>query len=63
MNKAIVLAVDVKSHVSAAADMTRELSRDSGDKVIVVHVQLPAVPAPHPRTWMARTFASAHGPG
>ena len=38
MNKAIVLAVDVKSHVSAAADMTRELSRDSGDKVIVVHV-------------------------
>jgi nucleotide-binding universal stress UspA family protein len=38
MNKTIVLAVDAKSHVSAAADMTRELSRDSGDKVIVVHV-------------------------
>lgn len=38
MNKTIVLAVDTKSHVSAAADMTRELSRDSGDKVIVVHV-------------------------
>jgi nucleotide-binding universal stress UspA family protein len=38
MNKTIVLAVDAKSHVSAAADMTRELSQDSGDKVIVVHV-------------------------
>jgi nucleotide-binding universal stress UspA family protein len=38
MNKTIVLAVDAKNHVSAAADMTRELSRDSGDKVIVVHV-------------------------
>jgi nucleotide-binding universal stress UspA family protein len=38
MNKTIVLAVDTKSHVSAAADMTRELSQDSGDKVIVVHV-------------------------
>jgi hypothetical protein len=38
MNKTIVLAVDAKRHVSAAADMTRELSRDSGDKVIVVHV-------------------------
>ena len=38
MNKTIVLAVDAKSHVSAAADMTRELSRDSGDKVIVIHV-------------------------
>jgi nucleotide-binding universal stress UspA family protein len=38
MNKTIVLAVDTKSHVSAAANMTRELSRDSGDKVIVVHV-------------------------
>jgi nucleotide-binding universal stress UspA family protein len=38
MNKTIVLAVDAKSHVSAAADMTRELSRDSGDRVIVLHV-------------------------
>jgi nucleotide-binding universal stress UspA family protein len=38
MNKTIVLAVDAKSHASAAADMTRELSQDSGDKVIVVHV-------------------------
>jgi nucleotide-binding universal stress UspA family protein len=38
MNKTIVLAVDAKSHVSAAAAMTRELSRDSGDRVIVVHV-------------------------
>jgi nucleotide-binding universal stress UspA family protein len=38
MNKAIVLAVDAKSHGSAAAHMARELCRDSGDKVIVVHV-------------------------
>jgi nucleotide-binding universal stress UspA family protein len=38
MNKTIVLAVDAKRHVSAAADMTRELSRDSGDRVIVLHV-------------------------
>ncbi len=38
MNKTIVLAVDAKSHASAAAHMTRELSQDSGDKVIVVHV-------------------------
>jgi nucleotide-binding universal stress UspA family protein len=38
MNKTIVLAVDAKSHVSDAANMTRELSQDSGDKVIVVHV-------------------------
>jgi len=38
MNKAIVLAVDAKSHISAAAHMTRELCRDSGDKVIVLHV-------------------------
>jgi nucleotide-binding universal stress UspA family protein len=38
MNKAIVLAVDAKAHVSAAPDMARELSRDSGDKVIVLHV-------------------------
>jgi nucleotide-binding universal stress UspA family protein len=43
MNKTIVLAVDAKKHVSAAADMTRELSRDSGDKVIVVHVHEIAV--------------------
>jgi nucleotide-binding universal stress UspA family protein len=38
MNKTIVLAVDAKSHVSAAAGMTRELSQDSGDRVIVLHV-------------------------
>ena len=38
MKKTIVLAVDTGSHVSAAADMTRELCRDSGDKVIVLHV-------------------------
>ena len=44
MNKNIVLAVhaaaadDPAAHVSAAAVMTRELSRDSGDRVIVLHV-------------------------
>jgi len=43
MSKNIVLAVDAASgdparHVSAAADMTRDLSRDSGDHVIVLHI-------------------------
>jgi nucleotide-binding universal stress UspA family protein len=38
MNKAIVLAVDANGHVPAAADMTAALCRDSGDKVIVLHV-------------------------
>ena len=43
MSKNMLLAVDAASgdpawHVSAAADMTRELSRDSGDHVIVLHV-------------------------
>ena len=43
MNKNIVLAVDAASHdpvrhVVAAAEMTRDLSRDSGDHVIVLHV-------------------------
>ena len=38
MNKTIVLAVDAAQHVSAAAEITRELSRDSGDQVIVLHV-------------------------
>jgi nucleotide-binding universal stress UspA family protein len=43
MSKNIVLAVDAASHdpashVRAAADMTRDLSRDSGDHVIVLHV-------------------------
>jgi nucleotide-binding universal stress UspA family protein len=43
MSKNILLAVDAASHdparhVSAAADMTRDLSRDSGDHVIVLHV-------------------------
>jgi nucleotide-binding universal stress UspA family protein len=38
MKKTIVLAVDTSSHVSAAAEMTRELCRDSGDNVIVLHV-------------------------
>jgi len=31
MKKAVLLAVDTTSHVSAAAEMTRELCRDSGD--------------------------------
>ena len=43
MSKNILLAVDAASHdparhVVAAADMTRDLSRDSGDHVIVLHV-------------------------
>jgi len=43
MSKNIVLAVDAASHdpvrhVAAAAEMTRDLSRDSGDHVIVLHV-------------------------
>lgn len=38
MSKTIVLAVDTSRHVSAAAEMTRELCRDSGDHVIVLHV-------------------------
>ena len=43
MSKNILLAVDAASHdparhVLAAAGMTRDLSRDSGDHVIVLHV-------------------------
>ena len=43
MSKTILLAVDAarhvpESHVAAAVAMTRELSRDTGDQVIVVHV-------------------------
>jgi nucleotide-binding universal stress UspA family protein len=43
MSKNILLAVDAASHdpvrhVTAAAEMTRDLSRDSGDHVIVLHV-------------------------
>ena len=43
MSKNILLAVDAASgdparHVSAAAAMTRELGRDTGDHVIVLHV-------------------------
>lgn len=43
MSKNILLAVDAAAHdparnVLAAADMTRELARDSGDHVIVLHV-------------------------
>ncbi len=38
MSKTILLAVDAARHVQAAADMTRELSRDSGDQVVVLHV-------------------------
>jgi nucleotide-binding universal stress UspA family protein len=43
MNRNILLAVDAAApdplrHVRAAADMTCELGRDSGDHVIVLHV-------------------------
>lgn len=38
MLKTILLAVDTSSHVLAAAEMTRDLCRDSGDKVIALHV-------------------------
>ena len=43
MSKNIVLAVDATSHdparhVAAAVEMARDLSRDSGDHVIVLHV-------------------------
>jgi nucleotide-binding universal stress UspA family protein len=43
MSKNILLAVDAAAHdpvrhVAAAADMTRELSHDVGDQVIVLHV-------------------------
>jgi nucleotide-binding universal stress UspA family protein len=43
MSKNILLAVDAASgdpvrHVSAAAAMTRDLARDTGDHIIVVHV-------------------------
>src|SRR6266581_1412489 len=38
MSKTILLAVDTSSHVSAAAAMTRELSRDNGYTVVVLHV-------------------------
>lgn len=43
MNKTILLAVDAARHVQAAVEMARELSRDSGDKVIVLHVHEIAV--------------------
>jgi nucleotide-binding universal stress UspA family protein len=43
MNKIILLAVDAARHVEAAAEMTRELSRDNGDKVVVLHVHEIAV--------------------
>jgi nucleotide-binding universal stress UspA family protein len=38
MKKTILLAVDAKHYVSAATDFTRDLSRDTGDRVIVLHV-------------------------
>ena len=38
MTKTIVLAVDAAHHKQAAAEVARELSRDSGDKVVVLHV-------------------------
>ena len=38
MKKTILLAVDAKHHVPAATELTRELCRDTGDRVIVLHV-------------------------
>lgn len=38
MKKTILLAVDAKHHVPAATELTRELCRDTDDKVIVLHV-------------------------
>ena len=43
MTKTIVLAVDVASdlparNVAAAVEVTRELARDTGDRVVVLHV-------------------------
>src|SRR5208282_4082034 len=43
MSRSIVLAVDVARHLparnaAAAVEMTRELARDTGDRVIVLHV-------------------------
>ncbi|MGD0683557.1 MAG: universal stress protein [Streptosporangiaceae bacterium] len=38
MSKTILLAADAASDMSATAEMTRELCRDSGDSVIVLHV-------------------------
>lgn len=43
MNKTILLAVDAARHVHAATEMTRDFSRDSGDKVVVLHVHEIAV--------------------
>jgi nucleotide-binding universal stress UspA family protein len=43
MSKTILLAVDAARHVQAATDMARELSQDSGDKVVVLHVHEIAV--------------------
>jgi nucleotide-binding universal stress UspA family protein len=38
MSKTILLAADAASDMSATAEMTREMCRDSGDSVIVLHV-------------------------
>jgi nucleotide-binding universal stress UspA family protein len=38
MEKIILLAVDGQHPVPAAAELTRELSRDTGDRVVVLHV-------------------------
>ena len=38
MNKTILLAVDAARHVTAATDLTRDLSHDTGDHVVVLHV-------------------------
>src|ERR1019366_4193376 len=38
MNKTILLAVDAAPHITAATRLARELSHDTGDQVVVLHV-------------------------
>ncbi len=38
MSKTILLAVDTTDHASTATEMARDLARDSGDRVLVLHV-------------------------
>jgi nucleotide-binding universal stress UspA family protein len=38
MSKTILLAVDTTSHMTAAADMARDLAVGTGDRVVVLHV-------------------------
>lgn len=43
MSETILLAVDAAHTVGAAAEVTKNLSRDSGDRVVVLHVHEIAV--------------------